>query len=107
MTSIYEKEVVMSELNFEAMGRCEHLRKEIIACLAKRDMFAQRIGSASRISGSTFISNTITSISIVKIENAVEELKACESSLRRLVDEHNQWAAKAEKDPITFMSNGG
>lgn len=97
--------VMMTELNFEAMGRCEHLRKEIIECLSKRDMHAQRVSSATRTTGSTFISNTITSISITKIEKAIEELKEYESKLRVLVDEHNQWADKAGKAEITFMGN--
>ncbi|WP_041692076.1 hypothetical protein [Erwinia billingiae] len=95
----------MSELNFEAMGRCEHLRKEITECLSKRDMHAQRVSSATRTTGSTFISNTITSMGISKIEKAIEELKEYETKLRVLVDEYNQWADKAGKPAITFMSN--
>lgn len=95
----------MSELNFEAIGRCEHLRKEIGDCLSKRDMFALRLSTAARTSGSTFISNTITAISISKIEDALQQLKTYETKARSLVDEYNQWAVKAGKESITFMSN--
>ena len=75
----------MSELNFEAMGRCEHLRKEIGDCLSRRDIFALRLSTAARTSGSTFISNTINAINISKVEDALQQLKTYENNVRSFV----------------------
>lgn len=93
----------MDEVNFEAIGRCEHLRSQINDALRMRDMEGSRLSNASRIMSSS--ADLIMMVNTSRIETCYESLKNHQDALRKLIDEYNEWAEKAGKKPIQTMAN--
>lgn len=94
----------MSNIDYEAIGRCEHLREQINQAIRMRDMEAGKLSQASRMMSSS--PDLVMMVNLSRIETALESLKVHQQELRGLMEEYNEWAEKAGKKPIQTMSNG-
>ncbi|WP_460646028.1 hypothetical protein [Leclercia adecarboxylata] len=92
----------MSDVDFEAIGRCEHLKSQISAAMASRDAAASRISSLTRDSGGGYFQERIRIIDLDVIEVQLLSLKQHDAHLKELVEEYNSWATKAGKREIVF-----
>ncbi|WP_275269128.1 hypothetical protein [Pantoea ananatis] len=92
----------MSEIDFEAIGRCEHLKTEISRAIQSRHSAYSRLTTAYKGDGSGHVYNSITEIDTEKMQKALDELKNYEASVHELVREYNLWAAKASKQTLNF-----
>nr|WP_318375383.1 hypothetical protein [Enterobacter sp.] len=92
----------MDQVDFEAIGRCEHLKDGINDILKLRDMAASRISSATRQSGNNSIYGAIKEFNMAFIDSELENLKKTDAQLRKLITEYNSWAERAGKSPILF-----
>ncbi|TDX18498.1 hypothetical protein EDF88_0984 [Buttiauxella sp. BIGb0552] len=90
----------MSEMNFEAIGRCEYLRNELSNIVSKRHTAYSRMTSAYNARGSSHVYDSITTTDIEKMQSAFEELKSLEVEMLKLVAEYNEWAPQAGKSLI-------
>ncbi|WP_156943227.1 hypothetical protein [Pantoea septica] len=93
----------MSEVDFEALGRCEHLKGKFNEALRLRDWAATKLAGLSNLYSST--QDMIYRVNIQEIEATLEVLKQHQSSLEEIVAEYNSWAEKANKKPMQFVSN--
>lgn len=92
----------MSEVDFEAIGRCEHLRSEFSKILGLRQQAASKISQATRNLDGSYFQERLKKLSIEAIEADLATLKSHEEKLHQLVEEYNKWAEKAGKEKITF-----
>ncbi|SFF37228.1 hypothetical protein SAMN05216563_1316 [Phytobacter palmae] len=93
----------MSDVDFEAIGRCEHLRSQISAAMSARNVEASRISHATRDSGGSFFQERIRIIDLDAIDAQLISLKQHDAHLRELVNEYNSWATKAGKSEIVYI----
>lgn len=92
----------MEDVDYEAIGRCEHLKDAINEALRMRDMAASRISAATRQSGNAAIHGPIKEFEFGFIDSELENLKETDKKLRVLISEYNEWPEKAGKKKITF-----
>ncbi|OXH79216.1 hypothetical protein [Pantoea agglomerans] len=92
----------MSDVDYEALGRCEHLKGQFNEALRQRDWAASRLSSLSTLYSSSM--DMILIANIKSIEEAVEQLKLHQGSLEKIVAEYNTWAEKAKKKPMQFTA---
>lgn len=92
----------MPDVDFEAIGRCEHLKSQISETMAFRDSAASRISSLTRDAGGGYFQERIRIVDLEAIETQLGSLKKHDAHLKELVEEYNSWATKAGKREIVF-----
>jgi len=85
----------MSELDFEAMGRCQHIGKQLESALRDRFTEYSRMTSCFKANGNGQYNNSVTTTDLDKMQKHFEELKVFEKKILELVTEYNEWAPKA------------
>ncbi|MBD2797714.1 hypothetical protein ID856_14390 [Xenorhabdus sp. 18] len=92
----------MTEINFEALGRCEHLKDKILNAIADRNS-ASRLLKHGFSESSEYGISRIQHIDITKLREAIDALEKADIELMALVDEYNKYAAQAGKKDIIVV----
>ncbi|MBP1034010.1 hypothetical protein J8631_00385 [Serratia fonticola] len=94
----------MSEINFEALGRCEHLKEQINKAIRDRDLAFAKMNHAYRKLDGHTVYDTIHFADMEKLRGGFDELERVNVELTSMVDEYNRWAPQADKRPIKFVA---
>lgn len=94
----------MSDMNFEAIGRCEHLREEIQKYVRERDFAFSSMQSTYRPASSHTVHDTVHLANMEKLREQFDRLDVANTELTSLVDEYNRWAPEAGKRLIKFVA---
>ncbi|MBT0378891.1 hypothetical protein [Morganella morganii] len=92
----------MSEINFEALGRCQHLKQVVLDLRRKRDQAFNSIKHC-------YVSPTHDSAMVVHhfdpgvIRTACDKIEEANIELMTAVDEYNKWAKEAEQPLIKII----
>lgn len=97
-------EYTMSEINFEALGRCQHLKDEINKAIRNRDGAFRSMARAYREQESHTVYDTVRFIDLEKMHQYLSELEAENAKVTALVEEYNRWAPSAGKSVIKFVN---
>lgn len=100
--NVYGKGKTMTELNFEAIGRCQYLKEELKEVLRKRDSAYSDLIHAYRKQENHEIYETVKYVDIEKMRISMNLLDEMNKKAILLVEEYNHWADKADKKKIEF-----
>jgi len=93
----------MSEVNYEALGRCDHLRGEINKAHHEREMALLGLTQLHRSNGvHQQVYDEVKKINIDAFQNKLDVINSANEKLMKLVEEHNAWAEQAGKKPIRY-----
>ncbi|EKN3986073.1 hypothetical protein ACS90Y_001634 [Yersinia enterocolitica] len=92
----------MSEINFEALGRCEHLKGRITEVSSLRISAFRKLKYGFSDSESTVI-DRVHHADIDKLRDAIDELERADVELMALVEEYNKYAPEAGKRVINIV----
>lgn len=93
----------MSDINFEALGRCVHLKQQIELAILRRDQAFDELSVSYQKTEEHSISDRVKFADMDRIRGAFDELDNANTELTSLVDEYNKWASKASKREIKFI----
>lgn len=93
----------MSDIDFEALGRCEHLKEKLRTAGHSRDMAFNEVKRSYRESTGYDWERTVNHVDISVMRSAVDRLESADNELMALVQEFNEWAPKAGKKQITIL----
>lgn len=93
----------MSEIDFEALGRCEHLKEKLRTAGHARDMAYIEVKRAYWESPNYDWERNVNHVDIGVMRDAVDRLESADNELMALVQEFNEWAPKAGKKQITIL----
>ncbi|MGK4478628.1 hypothetical protein ACSMDC_09610 [Yersinia enterocolitica] len=94
----------MSEIDFEALGRCEHVKGLISKAVRDRDLAFSHIASSYRKADHREIHDSVKFMDIEKMHGFIADLEKANTELTALVDEYNKWCEAAGKRPIKFVA---
>ncbi|WP_446469406.1 hypothetical protein [Xenorhabdus stockiae] len=96
------KGYAMSEINFEAIGRCQHLKAKIIELRRSRDRVFKSVKySYTEPHMDTF--GTIHYFDSERLRDTINKLDEINIELMAAVDEYNQWAKDAELPVVKIL----
>ncbi|EDY1994243.1 hypothetical protein JYL57_001483 [Salmonella enterica subsp. enterica serovar Typhimurium] len=93
----------MSGINFEALGRCVHLKKQIELAIMKRDQAFDELSVSYQKTEEHSVSERVKFADMDRMRGAFDELDNANTELTSLVDEYNRWADKGGKREIKFI----
>ncbi|MBE8596862.1 hypothetical protein [Xenorhabdus sp. BG5] len=93
----------MSEIDFEALGRCHHLKGKINDTCHKRDGAFRDIKNKYHAGSNPF--DAVYEIDMAFFHQKFKELDEANTELTILVNEYNQWAGKAGERPIRWIKS--
>ncbi|MDE9455397.1 hypothetical protein [Xenorhabdus bovienii] len=92
----------MTEINFEALGRCEHLKAKILKAIADRNS-AFRLLKHGFSESSEYDISRIQHVDVSQLREAIDALEKADIELMALVDEYNKYASQAGKKDIIVI----
>lgn len=92
----------MSEINFEALGRCQYLKMQVLELRRERDRIFNGIAN-SYIKPSQDAAEAVNHFDASALRPAVLKLEQVNTELMSAVDEHNKWAKEAEQPQIKIV----
>lgn len=93
----------MSEIDFEALGRCHHIREQIIDTLRKRDSAFDSIGY--RYQRTQRFNVTVSEVNMLAMHKNFKEFEEANTELMILVNEFNHWAEKAGERKLDIIAS--
>ncbi|MEK9497054.1 hypothetical protein V2H77_11425 [Photorhabdus sp. P32] len=93
----------MSEIDFEALGRCHHLKSKILEALRKRDDAFRDMKNQYHADPSPF--DRIHEINMEFFHEKFKELDEANAELVILVSEYNKWAEKAGECTMKWIKS--
>ncbi|EBP4586303.1 hypothetical protein VH79_24560 [Salmonella enterica] len=93
----------MSGINFEALGRCVHLKQQIELAIMKRDQAFDELSVSYQKTEEHSVSERVKFADMDRMRGAFDELDNANTELTSLVDEYNRWADKGGKREIKFI----
>ncbi|HGG5996080.1 TPA: hypothetical protein ACJG4C_005224 [Salmonella enterica subsp. diarizonae serovar 61:r:z53] len=93
----------MSEINFEALGRCVHLKQQIEMVIMKRDQAFDELSVSYQKTEGHSVSERIKFADMGRMRVAFDELDNANTELTSLVDEYNRWADKCGRREMKFI----
>ncbi|CAI1577895.1 Uncharacterised protein [Serratia marcescens] len=94
----------MSEINFEALGRCQHLKALVLELRRERDRTFNRI-KHSYITPSQDTAESVHHFETGGLRTACDKLDHLNTELMTAVDEHNKWAKEANLPDIKVIKH--
>lgn len=92
----------MSEVNFEALGRCEFLKDKIAESSRLRSVAFRKLKYGFDDSENSNIGR-IQHADIDKLRDAIDELEKADVELMALIEEYNKYAPAAGKRSIVII----
>jgi len=92
----------MSDIDFEALGRCQHISKQLESALRDRHTAYSKMNNCYRANGSGQVGTSVTTTDLKTMQAHFEEFKLIEQKIVELVGEYNEWAPKANERVIKF-----
>lgn len=93
----------MSEVNYEALGRCDHLRGEIDKAHHERELAIISLNQMHRTNGApNRVYNEVRKVNIDAMQEQLLKVKQIDENLSKLIEEHNAWAKQADKPLIKY-----
>lgn len=96
------KEYSMSGINYEALGRCHHLKDLIHDLHRERDSTFGKI-KHSYTEPSQDAADTVHYIDVSEMYNHVLKLRTIDAELMTAIDEYNKWAKEASLPLIKII----
>lgn len=92
----------MSDIDFEALGRCKHISKQLESALRDRHTAYSRMDNCYKANGSGQVGTSVTTTDLNAMQTHFEEFKLIEQKIVELITEYNEWAPKAGERVIKF-----
>lgn len=94
----------MSEINFEALGRCQHLKALFTELKGKRDRAFGEIKYSYTESASS-LPDTVHEFDTASLRSACDRIDALNIELMTTVDEYNKWAKEANQPQLKILKH--
>ena len=94
----------MSEINFEALGRCTHLKEALSKAANERNIALNNLDCKSGKTSEYDLSR-VKHIDIQKLRKAIDDIEKADIELMSLVEEYNKYASQAKLDEIIIVRN--
>ena len=94
----------MSEINFEALGRCQHLKALVLELRRERDRTFNGIRH-SYITPSQDTAEIVHHFETASLRAACDKLDRLNIELMSAVDEFNKWAKEANQQQIKIVKH--
>ncbi len=91
----------MTEIDFEALGRCHHLRSKIADAARKRDDAFK--GMTEKYCPDPNPYERVHEVDIQEFHQKAKEFELANDELTVLVNEYNKWAEKAGERPMRWF----
>lgn len=90
------REYSMADINFEALGRCQHLKALFLELRGKRDRAFNEIRHSYTESASS-MPDTVHEFDTAHLRAACDRIDELNIELMTTVDEYNKWAKEANQ----------
>ncbi|HHR6503125.1 TPA: hypothetical protein ACS8CD_003699 [Providencia alcalifaciens] len=94
----------MSDINFEALGRCTHLKEALSKAVKERNT---ALSSLERIGARTneYDIQRVKHVDVQKLRKAIDDVEKADIELTSLIEEYNSYASQAGLKEITIVKN--
>jgi hypothetical protein len=92
----------MTDINFEALGRCQHLKTQFIELKGKRDRAFSEI-KHSYTESSSSLPDSVHEFNTARLRSACDKIDALNIELMTTVDEYNKWAKEANLSQLKII----
>lgn len=92
----------MADINFEALGRCQHLKAQFIELKGQRDRAFSEI-KHSYTESSSSLPDAVHEFDTAHLRSACDKIDALNIELMTTVDEYNKWAKEASLPQLKII----
>lgn len=96
------REYSMSEINFEAIGRCQHLKSQFMDLKARRDRMFSEV-RASYTESMRSLPDSVYEFEVNRVRALIDKIDAINIELMTTVDEFNKWAKEANLPQLNII----